>query len=403
MSLHLDTTSSVLSKPFLAMLPKHKSDDETAGHFEHVLLDDLYEPLRGLYNIVQSHKSTKLIKEKLPASAPKMPLPRMLQGDASNKLSYMPSVIFDYVVDAQTKCLQQWHYTYEHLHFHVAVYDRSLPGPSDDELCLLIAWLLYARNMAPSHCNMRLDIYLYLTPFVKEAPLASDVVLSPLQVNTGFTQSCSKENEIIIYRHEEWFKVTLHESIHAFNLDPEHNEYFEPKLHELILVAPTINFTISEMYTEVWARILTVVLKCLQQSPKDADTFLLYATLCLEVERLFALYQRDKVLAHMQLTYESLLDQRSTAALQQFQQTTHVLSYYVMASVCMAFYPSFLVWCDEHNGGDSIVKFDNGNNLPFFQFLTQHYARVPMHVTPRKSNVLAQTLRMSVFGGGRLD
>jgi hypothetical protein len=403
MSLHLDPTSSVLAKPFLAMLPKHKAQDETAGHFEHVLLEDLYEPLRGLYNVVQNNKSSKLIKEKLPASAPKMPLPRMLQGDVRQKLSYMPSVIYDYLVDQETTCLQQLHYTYEHLHFHVAVYDRSLPGPTEDELCLLIAWLLYARNMAPSHCNMRLDIYLYMTPFVKETPLGSNEVLSPLHVNTGFTQACSKENEIVIYRHEEWFKVTLHESIHAFNLDPEHNEYFEAKLHDLILVGPTVKFTVSEMYTEVWARILTVVLKCLHQSPKDAETFLLYATLCLEVERLFALYQRDKVLAYMQLNYANLIDPRSAAALQQFQQNTHVLSYYVLASVCMAFYPSFLVWCDEHNGSDAVVKFDNGNNLPFFTFLSQHFARVPMQLTPRKSNVLTQTLRMSVFGGGRLE
>ena len=66
-------------------------------------------------------------------------------------------------------------------------------------------------------------------------------------------------------------------------------------------------------------------------------------------------------------------------------------------------YPSFLVWCDEHNGSDAVVKFDNGNNLPFFTFLSEHFARVPMQLTPRKSNVLTQTLRMSVFGGGRLE
>jgi hypothetical protein len=400
MSLHLDTTSSVLAKPFLAMLPKHKSDDDTSGHFENVLLDDLYEPLRGLYNIVQNHKATKLIKEKLPVTV-KMPLPRMLQ--TQRPLDYMPSIIYDYIVDPTTRCLQQWHYTYEHLHFYVAVYDRSMPSPSEDELCLLIAWLLYARNMAPSHCNMRLDIYLYLTPFMKEVPLSGNVVLSPMEVNTGFTQSCSKENEIVIYRQEEWFKVTLHESIHAFGLDPQYNDYFETKLREVIMVGPTIHFTVSEMYTEVWARILTVVLKCLQQSPDDADTFLLYVKLCLEVERLFALFQRDKVLTHMLLTYTDLLDQRSMAGLQQFQQKTHVLSYYVMASVCMAFYQSFLVWCEEHNGADTIVKFDNGNNLPFYTFLAQHVTRAPLKLSPRKSNVLMQTLRMSVFGGGRLD
>ena len=47
-------------------------------------------------------------------------------------------------------------------------------------------------------------------------------MLSSYHVNTGYTQHSlinSNYKDIIIFRKEEWFKVFIHECIHAYNLD----------------------------------------------------------------------------------------------------------------------------------------------------------------------------------------
>ena len=52
--------------------------------------------------------------------------------------------------------------------------------------------------------------------------LAYDWIQKPLvqsHVNSGYTYTCKENNEIVIYREEEWLKVLIHESFHAYGLD----------------------------------------------------------------------------------------------------------------------------------------------------------------------------------------
>ena len=49
--------------------------------------------------------------------------------------------------------------------------------------------------------------------------MSSAEILSPDIVNTGLTRRCATDNEVVIYRQEEWFKVLIHELIHGFGLD----------------------------------------------------------------------------------------------------------------------------------------------------------------------------------------
>ena len=72
----------------------------------------------------------------------------------------------------------------------------------------LVMWLDYIHHTQP------LTVYLLLTPFKKRVTIPSTTPYSIDNVNSAFTN----RQEIIIFRHEEWFKVLLHEIIH-FHVD----------------------------------------------------------------------------------------------------------------------------------------------------------------------------------------
>ena len=78
-----------------------------------------------------------------------------------------------------------------------------------------------------SKCVETLNIYVYLTPFEKIIPAAKGQSIGPENTNTGYTFRCEKQNEIIIYRQEEWFKVLIHETMHAFVADFDDSEEIE--------------------------------------------------------------------------------------------------------------------------------------------------------------------------------
>lgn len=68
--------------------------------------------------------------------------------------------------------------------------------------------------------------HLYLFNTVqKELPENKSEVIGPVNANTGYTYRCEKNNEIVIYRQEEWFKVLMHETMHTFGNDFETEDY----------------------------------------------------------------------------------------------------------------------------------------------------------------------------------
>ena len=63
-----------------------------------------------------------------------------------------------------------------------------------------------------------MSLHLYLTLFEKKIRNIKEV-LGESHVNTAYTWHCSPNNKIVIYRHEEWFKVLIHESFHFFGFE----------------------------------------------------------------------------------------------------------------------------------------------------------------------------------------
>jgi hypothetical protein len=113
-------------------------------------------------------------------------------------------------------------------------------------------------------CSKTLKIFLYFTSFTKKTPKTLFEKINENHVNTGFTFGCAENNEIYIYREEEWEKVLLHECIHAFGIDYSNNTSLNEKINRIILSKHNIqeeyiDLRSYELYTELCGNILNIL------------------------------------------------------------------------------------------------------------------------------------------------
>jgi len=211
-----------------------------------------------------------------------------------------------------------------------------------------------------SNCVKSLNIYIYLTPFKKELPENKSEVIGPVNANTGYTYRCEKNNEIVIYRQEEWFKVFIHETMHTFGND------FEAELHDVddtvikkIFSLPQgVDIRLSETYSEIWARIMNVAFQTYFKNPpslesKTAKQFKKNFEFYLHLESIFSLYQCIKVLDFMGVNYQLMVSdsahsKKMTDAF--YRENTNVFAYYVLTSVLLHSHDDFFTWCAKRNG-----------------------------------------------------
>jgi len=212
-----------------------------------------------------------------------------------------------------------------------------------------------------SSCVESLDIYIYLTPFKKRLPENKSEVIGPVNANTGYTYRCEKKNEIVIYREEEWFKVLLHETIHAFgnDFDKEEEGYNSTMdLRKIFSLPQEINIRMSETYSEIWARIMNVAFQTYFKNPpslesRTAKQFKKNFEMYLNLESVFSLYQCIKILDFMGVNYQVLIDEseHSRKMMRAFyRENTHVFAYYVLTSILLHSHGDFLSWCIKNNG-----------------------------------------------------
>jgi len=184
------------------------------------------------------------------------------------------------------------------------------------EIKKMYTWLLICDLYASKMCTEILTIYVYKTPFNKKLPTSKSITLSGEHMNTAYTFSCISKGEIVIYRNEEWFKVFIHETFHTFGLDfsgnNNSNKIIQDGLMKLFPIKS--DFNIYEAYTETWARIINCCfyVYTVLENKSDKKQFIINTTFCLELERMFTLYQCNKVLRFMGLKYKHICGKGET-------------------------------------------------------------------------------------------
>ena len=234
-----------------------------------------------------------------------------------------------------------------------------------EKMFLIISLL---SKYAKRDCNKSLTLFLYLTPFKKELPELIFTPLGPENANSGLTTLCNTINEICIYRKEEFFKLFIHECFHAFSLD--FSSFSQKEINQKIksLFPIYSEYNIYEAYTEFWANILNCAVIsyfCLKPPKKKVseekekhieeklfETFTLYLDFCIQMERMFSLFQMVKILSTFTLKYNDLYENNEESKKLRetmYREETSIFSYYILKTILLYYYVSFLKWCNENN------------------------------------------------------
>ena len=303
--------------------------------------------------------------------------------------------------------------------YFILPFDSSLgeePTPAFFKSCIknIYSWFYTAGSFAKSSCSRDLDIYLYFTNHLKTLPKdkhhilsneVKDQTIGQLHSNSAFTFSCNRtkdshENDIYVYRFEEWFKVLIHESFHSLGLDFSNIPQTEVDSKILELYDVTSDPRFYETYTETWAEIINAMFFVLSTKNKRNEnkstnhkTYKRKATRktqkkysvtssarviqlasVLKMEQMFSLFQCTKVLRHIGLSYRELVStepSHSEKRHREYKEKTQVLAYYIMKSVFLWNVENFVEWCVIHNEGS--LQFDTKNMLGLVTLLKQLY------------------------------
>ena len=209
---------------------------------------------------------------------------------------------------------------------------------------------------AHKECSKELNIFLYLTLLKKELPETG--LIEKINVNTGFTTSCQKKSNIVIFRKEEWFKVFLHETFHNLGLDFSQMENTITKKLILEFFPVDSEVKLYEAYTDAWAKILNCFVSSYLTSSRRYTDFLNLCKEYLLTERIHCFFQALKILDFMNLSYRDLYknDEISKMIRKNYKEKTSVLSYYIINAILLNDFNGFISWCIKNNY--DIIQFD---------------------------------------------
>ena len=274
----------------------------------------------------------------------------------------------------------------------------------------IFCWLWTSCLESSSGCSAELNIYIYFTEFKKALPVKKGDPIDELHVNTGFTYSCkmdpSGKNEINIYRKEEWFKVLIHESFHAFALDYSDisRELIEKIDRKVIqeMFPLHIDLRFYETYCEMWAEVLQIIYMNFEDILKDK--WLRYERM-IKADQQHSVQQAIKVLKQQHLTYEDLLDSKEACKLRRmrYKEISPVFSYYLLKSIFYMGFDKYISWCAVNNKSSLQIK-KTERSLESYVGLLRELHKTPLYMQSMREHMKNtridssnQHLRMSIW------
>jgi hypothetical protein len=271
-------------------------------------------------------------------------------------------------------------------------------------------WLWVLDSFTRSECSTHVKILLILSPLKKELPTKDeeDQEIGSHHANTAFTYSCKADNEIVIFREEEWYKVLIHETFHAFGMDfssmSTSNDQF--RIHQLFkgMGAASSNLRIYEAYTETWATFLHLIMKTAHELPyngRKSNTIVDHIQRSLFQEQRWSAQQCAKVLHHYGITYEGLVSGKGNAK-HYVETKTSIFSYYVLKSIFMIHINEFLLWCMHSTKKNDIqcISFvqTETNQEAFGDWITTIYNDSITRAGMNRKGSRSSTIRMTFYG-----
>lgn len=219
----------------------------------------------------------------------------------------------------------------------------------------IILWLKVAYSYANNNKKTFL-LNIFLSESKKTIPKNETVILGPKHCNTAVTYACATNGQCLIYRKEEWFKVLIHETMHALCLDFSGFSYNSLKNKVKKIFPIKSDFEVSETYSELWATIINNILIAFSIS-NDKVICIQYFHSLMQLEIYFALFQMVKILDYMNIyNYEYLFSKSKSSERNVYKENTNVFSYYILKSVILFNYVKFISFCNYNN--DDIINFN---------------------------------------------
>lgn len=244
----------------------------------------------------------------------------------------------------------------------------------------IIMWLYILNENASKKCSNKLTIYFYFTSFEKKIPKNNIDILDQQHVNTAFTTTCPSVSEIVVFRKEEWFKVFLHETFHNFGLDFSDMNNISCHNYILSLFPVKSEVNLYEAYSEFWAEVINVLFCSFYtiKNKNNMEDFMKITELFINVERTYSLFQLVKVLKFMGMPngYRDLYQNNKKSIIARnnlYKENTNVLSYYIIKTILILNYQSFLKWCTNNNFNILQFKKTSVNQMKFCEFIENHY------------------------------
>tara|TARA_Y200000002_G_scaffold299412_2_gene254299 strand:- start:15307 stop:16479 length:1173 start_codon:yes stop_codon:yes gene_type:complete len=317
-------------------------------------------PLYEIYKQITNYKNN-FIKEKV------INIKRIKEKMFSNEeLTNIPS-FSNYIETIQQTLLNMDKYLFQctftihersfHIHLVTTTIDIDFVINTFQKVYTLLNILV---PFSKEKCSRTLSMYLFMSPAIKLLPSKSSQILDQTNVNTAFTYACKHDNEIHIFRQEEWFKVLIHECFHSFGLDfasvdSGYSDQFSRQIFHV-----NTDFRLYESYCETWATIINCVFH-VENEQKSLNITLFKNELekCIKQEIKHSLFQCSKLLYYFGLKYSDFYEENDTAAFarrNKYKEETPVISYFFFKTICLFYYPEFIQWCLQ-------------NNTPFLTFL----------------------------------
>ena len=182
----------------------------------------------------------------------------------------------------------------------------------------------------PKNDKQEFHFDIYLTDLKKRLPDGTMDEIGPDHVNSGFTMISETMNNVVIYRSEEWKKVFIHECFHLFCFDVHG---YEKEIQNMMGKMFNIesDFSLFETFVELWARVLNVAIMTFYSKKKISKIeFFTMFNVNLNMEKIWAYHQANKVLHHFGLTYEDILKSKERKnTLLTYKERSNVFQYYI--------------------------------------------------------------------------
>ncbi len=216
---------------------------------------------------------------------------------------------------------------------------------------MMLMWLDILGEYAEEHCTKNIKIYIYLCDKCKELP-EMDEDIDVQHINSGYSYAgCNENSEITVYRKEEWFKVFIHETIHAFNLGFEllDSDYINRKLYNEYPLK--IDFYAPECYCESWAVIWNCIFNAFILEKVKFKNFYNKFIQFYNMECNFTNNQCQKISRHKRFDFNNLSHENN------YKENTPIFSYFFLKRLLLLNMDNFLNYCDKNNSY-SMMKFN---------------------------------------------